>query len=464
MIWIRAALLALLLTGTVGAEPPPPPGAPPGPPPLVYVGVNAFGAEEWQRTKDGALVIRVPGGPFLRRPYEGREATAEPKPVEWGPFLVDKHEVTNEQFARFVDLNRTEADSIELTSRGGGGWWRLGVPGLTQDAAGVVRAAPGWEQHPVTAATGFGALAYAQWVGARLPTAAEWEKAASGADARLWPWGNEPPSPLFANYGLPEARGTRPVGSYAAGASPFGALDMAGNVYERVYGDDRPERDALRPPVVIKGGSWLSPHPLNLRVFDMCVQDMRAAEGSVGFRCVMDDPEPSRPAPKPEARPRLTLATSFDSAVKEARERHVPIFLAQLVDTCGQCDRVRAQVFRDPRFVEYANQHLVVIVGHHPGDAQLDPHPEGPDGACPLYPGLTCDQHLLGFVRGQEVVGAFQGSPGMWVLHPDHVEKGAGPKAVLISEARFPKNGTGVEVFLAAFDEARKLLAAEAAK
>ncbi len=426
--------------------------------------MNAFGAEEWQRTKDRATVIRVPAGPFLRRPYEGREATAEPKPVEVAGFLVDKHEVTNEQFARFLSVNQEEPRAADLLSPNDRGWWAPGVLGLTLGADGVVRASPGLERHPVTAATAFGAMAYASWVGGRLPIGAEWEKAASGTDARLWPWGNEPPSALFANYGLPEARGTRPVGSYGAGASPFGALDMAGNAYERVFADDRPGRDDLRSPAVIKGGSWLSPHPLNLRVLDMCVQDMRAAEGSVGFRCVMDDPEPSRPAAKPEVRPRLKLATGFDAAVKEARARRVPIFLAQLVDTCGQCDRVRALVFRDPRFVEYANQHLVVIVGHHPGDAQLDPHPEGPDGVCPFYPGLTCDQHLLGFVRGQEVVGAFQGSPGMWVLHPDRVEKGAGTKAELIPEAGFPKNGTGVEVFLAKFDEARRLLAAEGAK
>jgi len=458
---VGAALLTLLFVGSARAEPPVPTPPPAPPPPLVYLGVNAFGAEEWQRPLDGATVIRVPGGPFLRRPYEGREATQEPKSVEVASFLVDKDEVTNEQFARFLSLHR---DSAVVGGRGHPPWWQAGLAGLLEEPQGGVRVTPGLEHHPVTAATGFGAMAYASWVSGRLPEAAEWEKAASGTDGRLWPWGNELPSPLLANYGLPDARGTRPVGSYIAGASPFGALDMAGNAYERVFADARPGRDEVRFPSIIKGGSWLSPHPLNLRVLDLCVQDMRAADGSVGFRCVMDDPEPARPAPKAEARPRLMLATSLASAVKEARERRVPIFAAQLVDTCGQCDRVRAQIFRDPRFIEYANQHLVVVVGHHPGDAQLDPHPESADGACPLYPGLTCDQHLLCFIRLQEVLGAFQGSPGMWVLDPARVEKDAGEKAVLVGESRFPKNGTGVETFLAAFEEARKALSPEAPK
>jgi hypothetical protein len=230
---------------------------------------------------------------------------------------------------------------------------------------------------------------------------------------------------------------------------------MAGNAYERVYGDGA--RASL--PVVIKGGSWLSHHPLNLRVLDLCAQAMDIAEASVGFRCVMDDPEPDRPSRKPPVPAVLRLATKFDDAVKEARARHAPVFLALLYDTCGQCDRTREQVFKDPHFVAYANEHLVVVIGHAPGDAQLDPHPPRADGTCPLYPGLTCDQHEILYARGLEVVGGFQVSPGCFLLHPDRIENGAGASALLVTEARFPKGGADVEGFLKAFEEGRKALA-----
>jgi formylglycine-generating enzyme required for sulfatase activity len=69
---------------------------------LLYLGLNEQGAEEWYRAKDGAVAIRVPGGEFLRRPYEGRIAVEEPKPFPVKSFLVDKTEATNEQFARFL--------------------------------------------------------------------------------------------------------------------------------------------------------------------------------------------------------------------------------------------------------------------------------------------------------------------------------------------------------------------------
>ncbi|MCH7961211.1 MAG: SUMF1/EgtB/PvdO family nonheme iron enzyme [Planctomycetes bacterium] len=81
------------------------------------------------------------------------------------------------------------------------------------------------------------------------------------------------------------------IGSYAAGTSPYGLLDMAGNVYERAYWfETDKEIDPSVFPVMLKGGSWLTAHWANLRNVDRCAQPMAAAEGSVGFRTVIRDP------------------------------------------------------------------------------------------------------------------------------------------------------------------------------
>jgi len=85
--------------------------------------------------------------------------------------------------------------------------------------------------HPVTNVSWHDAVAFCQWAGVRLPTEAEWEKAARGADGRIWPWGNQQPTAKLCNFNN-TVKDTTPVGRYPDGASPFGVLDMAGNVWE----------------------------------------------------------------------------------------------------------------------------------------------------------------------------------------------------------------------------------------
>lgn len=202
-----AFTFALLLPAFAADEPP----APVAPKRLVFLGLNAQGAEEWLRAKDGAIVVRVPRGEYRKRPYEPSATTAEPKAVAVESFYVDKFEVTNARFARF------------LTARGGdlSKLWREDVPGVVREGDGFA-AAPGMEEFPVTAATGLGALAYAEWAGARIPRQTEWEKAAGGPDGRVFPWGDEAPDAARANFGRPEARGVERVGSHAAGAGFYG--------------------------------------------------------------------------------------------------------------------------------------------------------------------------------------------------------------------------------------------------
>ena len=462
--FLQTALLLVAMTGSVGAEDGGAPAQAPGYPGMLFLGLNDAGAETWVRTRDGATVIRVGRGVYAQRPYEGQGTTRKPRPVQVESFFLDRTEVTNEQFACFLNA-QAETRTTAAYERALGRW--LGPkPGDFVRRRGREPAwipARGRSRHPVVNATGWGAQAFAAWVGGRLPTQTEWEKGAGGAEGRIYPWGAQKPDRERANFGRPKLRGTRPVGSYPAGAGPYGHVDMAGNAYDRVL-MRTPAGEVL--PVMLKGGSWLSPHPLNLRVLDLCVQPMGVAEGSVGFRIAMDDARPARPNRKDGKEAVLRLAVDFSDAVEEARERGVPIFLSLQYDTCGQCDRTRARLFRDPRFIAYCNEHLVVLVGHQPGDAGRDGHAANEDDSCPFYPGLECWQHYRIFQYGLQLVGEFTVSPGNFVLDPAHVwaarksppKRGEKHPVFLAPEQELPKWGGGAETYIAAFERARKQL------
>ena len=125
-------------------------------------------------------------------------------------YYIDKYEVTNEQYKKFVE---------ETGYR---------MPRCWNDARF------NRPNYPIVGITWDDAVAYAKWAGKRLPTEAEWEKAARGTDKRLWPWGSK-----FNKFkcnvwesGEDGLRATKPVGSYENGKSPYGCYDMAGNVWE----------------------------------------------------------------------------------------------------------------------------------------------------------------------------------------------------------------------------------------
>jgi eukaryotic-like serine/threonine-protein kinase len=195
---------------------------------------------------DGMELVFVPAGDFLMGSDDGDAyALSDEKPqhlVYLDAYWIDKTEVTNAMFARFVDVTGHDAGSN----------WR--------------HVANGKPDHPVVRVNWFTANAYCEWAGRRLPTEAEWEKAARGTDGRWYPWGNERPDRSRGNIHL-RSLGTTAVGSYPAGASPYGVLDMAGNVWEWVadwYGADYYARSPRENPTgpesglsrALRGVSW----------------------------------------------------------------------------------------------------------------------------------------------------------------------------------------------------------------
>ncbi|MBM3138577.1 MAG: formylglycine-generating enzyme family protein, partial [Chloroflexi bacterium] len=169
--------------------------------------------------KDGRPMVKVPAGKF----FYGEDD----EEIELKEFFIDLYPVTNKEFKVFVDAT-AHPDPAHWRNR----TWPDGK-----------------ENHPVVEVNWKSAAAYAEWAGKRLPTNEEWEKAARGTDGRLWPWGNK----WDINNANAFSGDTTPVGQYSPrGDSPFGAADMAGNVWEWIGGISE---HALRAP--LRGGDWL---------------------------------------------------------------------------------------------------------------------------------------------------------------------------------------------------------------
>ncbi len=150
--------------------------------------------------------------------------------------------------------------------------------------------------HPINCVTWHQAKAYCSWTGKRLPTEAEWEKASRGTEERIYPWGMHSPSNRACWKRQDSGLGTCPVGSYPEGGSAYGALDMAGNVYEWLsdwYGQRyylvssarNPKGPATGRTRVVRGGSWSSFNAWFLRISYRVTYPPLVGRNYIGFRC-----------------------------------------------------------------------------------------------------------------------------------------------------------------------------------
>jgi formylglycine-generating enzyme required for sulfatase activity len=210
------------------------------------------------------LLHRIPSGNFVMGSrFHWREAPR--REVFVGEFEIAHTPVTVGQYSAFLDVGAVNQrkwwsdDGWEWRQGGAQGWGRTN------------RAQPhDWNaqrmkfQNPVTGLTFYEAEAYCRWISdnkerlVRLPTEDEWEKAARGEDGRPWPWGDvfKPGQANTVEHGVNQ---TLPVGSFPEDISPYGAVDMAGNVQEWTSGTYRASPDELTPATrlhVARGGSW----------------------------------------------------------------------------------------------------------------------------------------------------------------------------------------------------------------
>jgi len=200
----------------------------------------------------------------------------QPVTVEVDSFLIDRYPVTNAQFYEFlISSGYVPSDTTNFLKHWSNGIYRAGQ-----------------EKYPVVYVSYEDMQAYAKWAGKRLPTEAEWQLAAQGTDGRKWPWGNEFRGTWCNNsFGRPT-----PVDSFSKGASPYGVMDMVGNVWQMT---NDMYFNGNYYFTIIRGGSFFNPEsswwyikggpqPLDRTQIMLMVSQGFDRSATVGFRCVKD--------------------------------------------------------------------------------------------------------------------------------------------------------------------------------
>jgi iron(II)-dependent oxidoreductase len=214
-------------------------------------------------------------------------------------FWIERHKVTNVEFAEFLEAQGLLSPGGERRFDHDDADARIHRRGRDDGQPDRWRPQPGFERHPVVEVSWFGARDYCRWKGRRLPTEAEWEKAARGEDRRPYPWGGAAPSPELAVYGRPY-NATAPTDGRPRGASPYGVEDMLGNLREWTSSVLRPypyrELDGHGPwtgagRVVVRGASH-DDGAEEISVTRRRSYDRRGASAGhhfVGFRCATSE-------------------------------------------------------------------------------------------------------------------------------------------------------------------------------
>ena len=256
-------------------------------------------------------MVFIPSGVFIMGSDKGEPYEGPSRKVLLNGYSIDKYEVTNALYQRFV--NEGGYENPKYWSEEGWGWrknGRISFPAFWYGKE-YSKSQFGWDYHkaeqPVAGVSWYEADAFCRWAGKRLPTEAEWEKAARGSDGRTYPWGEDPPDCSYANYGGCR-RYPALVGSYEKGKSPYGLYDVAGNVWEWVadgfsldYFNTDKEREILENPKgagngdgkTRKGGGWYY-EERNIRTYTRWrnppwYRDDPNTKGCpIGFRCAKD--------------------------------------------------------------------------------------------------------------------------------------------------------------------------------
>jgi formylglycine-generating enzyme required for sulfatase activity len=238
-------------------------------------------------------VVRLAGGSFIMGSDHGLADERPPHGVTLKPFWLDRQPVTNAEFAAFLQrIGDTKNDRGQHLFDWDDGDARI------HKVAGQWRPDAGFDDHPVVEASWYGARDHCVSRGMRLPSEAEWEFAARGSQGRSYPWGESPPDPSRARYGVGYGQ-TVAVGASPAGATPDGLLDMTGNVhqwtasiaapypYRANDGREDPDRFADR----VTRGAAADTRADTLRVSwrgASVSRGARAGHHNIGFRCAKD--------------------------------------------------------------------------------------------------------------------------------------------------------------------------------
>ncbi|MDR4504686.1 MAG: SUMF1/EgtB/PvdO family nonheme iron enzyme [Candidatus Scalindua sp.] len=237
--------------------------------------------------KEKCTMVFVPAGPFIMGFDDVKIEQRPSHEVYLDGYYIDRYEVTNAQYYEFLEYMEASSDHSKCHE---------------DEPADKSHVPSNWAddyfnnpEFPVMRVDWYDAFAYAKWAGKRLPTEAEWEKAARGGDERKWPWGNIW-DPEKCNVGSSEPGDPKPVGSYEEGKSAFGCYDMAGSVGEWcsdwadvLYYTVSPKKNPQGPEEGIKksvrGGSRFARTGLLLRATARKAVDPRLGNKGIGFRC-----------------------------------------------------------------------------------------------------------------------------------------------------------------------------------